>query len=121
MSDELTIPASVPGMAEAAEAVLGFDAWSACDDCGADLWWKAANKPTGYELAEMTPVVPLSLPAGRLVALEWLRERSPIVWWLPQLRWALGPSGGSAPLADARYRSWQANVLEHARAEGWRG
>ena len=106
---DLTIPAGVPGMAEAADSVLGFEPWAVCDDCAASDWWvHGAN-----------PVVPLSLPAGRLVALDWLRDRTPLVWWLPQLRWALDATPRMSPIARVRYRAWREMVLDHAKAEGW--
>jgi hypothetical protein len=105
---DLTLPASIPGMKEAAVAVLGFDPWDLPFAMGdvLDGWHSGPSSGT-------VPHVDLSLPAGRLVALEWLMTRgvAPMPWvnWCTRV---LCPGDGEP-------EAMHAEVLRIARAEGW--
>lgn len=103
MPDDLYLPASIPGMAEAATAVLGFDPWEQVDEIfgpsALNPWWTPGPRT----------VVPLSIPAGRLVALEWLRARGEsFAITLTEKR-----------MLDEWARALYIEVLRIARKEGW--
>lgn len=71
----LSLPVSrLPGIVEVAREVLGLDPWALTLHVGACPWWGGPGGDQG--------IVPLTIPAGRLVAETWLRQSGGWSdWW----------------------------------------